>query len=361
MREILRTLENDAALSANLQHQLGALKLRLHDIAGAEKPFRAAVAKDPDDAAAHLGLARSHLLARRYEEAADSALRAIALRFHLAHAHLVLGIALARLRENARAIQAFATCLRYQPAEIRAHRYLACLWQRVDQSARADFHREYLRGANERRKAASAYVAQLRHEAAQRARARAAARATKPPPPKVKSTDDPAQEFLIVSGLPRSGTSLMMQMLHAAGVPTMTDERRAPDENNERGYFEWEDIKKLPQETRIIEKASGRAVKVISMLLPSLPRRHRFRILFMNRDLAAIAASQEKLRARLTPGGVTDRDAMIERLGEHRARILDLLEQTPTVEVLPSTTTRSCTIPARSSTRSSNSHASIQR
>jgi len=83
------------------------------------------------------------------------------------------------------------------------------------------------------------------------------------------------KEFLIVSGLPRSGTSLMMQILRAGGIEPLTDAKRAADEDNPEGYWEWEAIKKLPEDPWLIEAAEGKAVKVISALLPNLPGKHR--------------------------------------------------------------------------------------
>ena len=76
----------------------------------------------------------------------------------------------------------------------------------------------------------------------------------------------------IVSGLPRSGTSLMMQMLAAGGMTLLTDRERKPDIDNPRGYCEWEPIKLLPKEPNRIDEAEGKAVKVISQLLLSLPQ-----------------------------------------------------------------------------------------
>jgi hypothetical protein len=181
----------------------------------------------------------------------------------------------------------------------------------------------------------------MRREAAQRARVRAEARAemrrraraaqaeNQPPQESIEPS-----EFLIVSGLPRSGTSLMMNMLNAAGVPIMTDNKRAADEANPRGYFEWEDIKKLPRNSRIIERAAGKAVKVISMLLPSLPRKHRFRIIFMQREVEEIAGSQHKMRKRLSGAEAEDPQKMVASLAQHRDRALHLLRNTRTVELL---------------------------
>jgi len=97
----------------------------------------------------------------------------------------------------------------------------------------------------------------------------------------------------IVSGLPRSGTSLMMQMLVAGGMTVLSDGERKPDADNPRGYLEWERIKQLPQHPDCIAEAEGKAVKVISRLLLSLPEGHEYRIIFMERPLPEVLASQE--------------------------------------------------------------------
>jgi hypothetical protein len=97
----------------------------------------------------------------------------------------------------------------------------------------------------------------------------------------------------IVSGLPRSGTSLMMQMLAAGGMTILSDGERPPDVDNPRGYLEWERIKQLPQDPACIAEAEGKAVKVISFLLPSLPAGHEYRVIFMQRPMREVLASQE--------------------------------------------------------------------
>jgi hypothetical protein len=97
----------------------------------------------------------------------------------------------------------------------------------------------------------------------------------------------------IVSGLPRSGTSLMMQMLAAGGMPILSDGERQADVDNPRGYLEWERIKQLPKDPACIAEAEGKAVKVISLLLLSLPEGHEYRVIFMQRPIAEVLASQE--------------------------------------------------------------------
>jgi hypothetical protein len=98
----------------------------------------------------------------------------------------------------------------------------------------------------------------------------------------------------IVSGLPRSGMSLMMQMLAAGGLPSLTDSLRAPDESNPRGYLEFEPVKRLRTDQSWLEQARGRAVKIIHLLLRELPTDGRFayRVIFLQRPLAEVLASQ---------------------------------------------------------------------
>jgi hypothetical protein len=109
----------------------------------------------------------------------------------------------------------------------------------------------------------------------------------------------------IVSGLPRSGTSLMMQMLSAGGMTLLSDGERQADVDNPRGYLEWERIKQLPQDPACIAEAEGKVVKVISRLLLSLPVEHEYRIIFMQRPLPEVMASQDEMlrhRGTFKPG-----------------------------------------------------------
>ncbi len=102
----------------------------------------------------------------------------------------------------------------------------------------------------------------------------------------------------IVSGLPRSGTSLMMQMLAAGGMEVLTDGERRADTDNPRGYLEWERIKRLPKEPALIAEAEGKVVKVISQLLLGLPDGPEYKIVFMQRPMPEILRSQEEMLKR---------------------------------------------------------------
>jgi hypothetical protein len=102
----------------------------------------------------------------------------------------------------------------------------------------------------------------------------------------------------IVSGLPRSGTSLMMQMLEAGGMAVLSDGERKADTDNPKGYLEWERIKQLPKDPSVIAEAEGKVVKVISQLVLSLPAGHEYRIVFMQRPLPEVLKSQDEMLRR---------------------------------------------------------------
>jgi hypothetical protein len=134
--------------------------------------------------------------------------------------------------------------------------------------------------------------------------------------------------IIIVSGLPRSGTSLMMQMLAAGGVPILSDGERVADADNPRGYCEWEQVKQLPKEPACIDQAEGKAVKVISQLLFALPTGHDYRILFMERPLPEVIASQaEMIRRRGTSGPAVPEAALIAGLRAHLNQVNAWLAQ----------------------------------
>jgi hypothetical protein len=101
----------------------------------------------------------------------------------------------------------------------------------------------------------------------------------------------------VVSGLPRSGTSLAMQMIHAGGIPALTDGQRTSDDSNPRGYFELERVKQLKQDKSWLDDAAGKVVKVIHLLLAELPDDRPYRVVFMQRDLREVVQSQATMLA----------------------------------------------------------------
>lgn len=115
-----------------------------------------------------------------------------------------------------------------------------------------------------------------------------------------KLTKSGKDEFItVVSGLPRSGTSMMMKMLEAGGIPPITDELREADEDNPKGYYEFERVKQMDQgDTTWVVEARGKVVKVISALLKHLPPGEQYRVVFVRRNMPEILASQRKMLVR---------------------------------------------------------------
>lgn len=102
----------------------------------------------------------------------------------------------------------------------------------------------------------------------------------------------------VVSGLPRSGTSMMMRVLEAGGVPPQTDALREANEDNPNGYYEFEPVKALKEDASWVPGACGRAVKIIYKLVYDLPGNVDYRIIFMQRDVEEVVRSQEKMLMR---------------------------------------------------------------
>ena len=135
---------------------------------------------------------------------------------------------------------------------------------------------------------------------------------------------DLGEPIVIVSGLPRSGTSMMMKMLEAGGLPIMTDAVRTADIDNPKGYYEYERVKDLEKETdkSYIKEGRGKALKVISWLLKDLPAGNRYKIIFMRRDLNEVIASQNKmLKHRNEEGAGGDDAMMIDAYMNHLASV----------------------------------------
>jgi hypothetical protein len=141
---------------------------------------------------------------------------------------------------------------------------------------------------------------------------------------------------IVVSGLPRSGTSMAMQMLAAAAIPIVTDGVREPGEDNPRGYFEYEPVKALHREGQDrgwLEQARGRAIKIISFFLKDLPPTNDYKVIFMRRDLEEVLSSQRRmLERRGEPAGADE--GMYEILENHLAEVERLMSTSAHFEIL---------------------------
>jgi hypothetical protein len=147
---------------------------------------------------------------------------------------------------------------------------------------------------------------------------------------------DRSRVVTIVAGLPRSGTSMMMQMLAAGGLEPYTDHQRALDESNPRGYFEHENATWLYRDASWISETRGKVVKIVAHLLPHLPAGDQYRIVFLHRQLDEVVASQRAMLARLgRPGGKLDSRVLARTYTRQLVQVQTWLQRSPDVQVLP--------------------------
>ena len=131
----------------------------------------------------------------------------------------------------------------------------------------------------------------------------------------------------IVSGLPRSGTSMMMRMLDQGGLLPLKDEIRTADIDNPEGYYEFERVKQLPNDTTWLPDAENKAVKMVSMLLYELPTNLQYQVIFMRRAMPEILASQKKMLLRRNANMVVDDAEMKELFEGHLKNIIAWLPE----------------------------------
>lgn len=277
-----------------LHIQIGESYLQLQRWDDAERAFLKGMEIDPENPHVHLGLARSYLRRRHAKRAAEAAVKSVSLQYHYPMAHFVLGRALAQMRRYAQAVEAFEVAVALNPNFAQAHQRLAQIYsRRLRQPDKAREHRALARAIRQAGKPAppeEVEIADAVRSAAPVAEPHLRALGAAP------NGDGPT--VTVVTGLPRSGTSMMMQMLSAGGLPILTDGQREADDDNPRGYYELEAATRLRTDASWLDEAVGKGVKIVAQLLPRLPADHRYRVVFMQRDLEEVLASQEVMLRR---------------------------------------------------------------
>ena len=333
--EMLLKLENNPRLGLPILHNMiGDVYLKLGRGQDAERAYRRAIELHPENAEAHVGLSTIYRRRGKNQQTIDEALAAVSYVYRLPGAHLNLGIALARAGDADRAVTALTTALKFSPGMANAHRWLEVVYRKLrDDPVKTAYHqaefmrlrqskRQLKKASNDRREAAWD-VPQLPSEADR------IAQLFKERPDSINPRKKSGKTFVLVSGLPRSGTSLMMQMLEAGGLPPKTDGERRADADNPRGYYEWEAIKRLANEPTILDEPGleGHAIKAVSMMLGNLPMNHEYRIIFMIRPVEEVVASQSAMIERLkTEGAEMDERQLEQGLASHRDAVLRWLK-----------------------------------
>lgn len=339
--EALRLLETVKDLNPEEPHLLQLLAqsyiaLRKWDLA--EVTARKVLSIDPHSPEAFTTLARIQLHQGKAEEAVNSALEVIGFQFGNPKGHYLLGTALCQLGDWPGAETALRNAIKLDPKMIRALRFLSRVYNKLgmpDKAKACEFqtrtiqtklkvdrikHAKRLRFEAEKRAQERQINQKAKQEAKERIEAEEAAR--------------PSMEFTIVSGLPRSGTSLMMQILRAGGIDLMHDGERKADEDNPEGYWEWEAIKQLGKNPRILEQAEGKAIKVISALLPQLPPKHQYNIIFMRRPVNEVVDSQWKMLDHRGETPKSEKNHLIKTQEQHVEQILTNLRRRNNVNLI---------------------------
>jgi predicted AlkP superfamily phosphohydrolase/phosphomutase/tetratricopeptide (TPR) repeat protein len=284
---------------------------------------------DRDDWRAMALEARIHQLAGRHEHAVSCAADSLLRVYFQPRLHFLLAFSLYKLNELARAEEELRIAIAQMPEFAAAHELLgrivrkdrARLGEASLHLARAQAFRKRRIGKQEAHKAAAAAAAVGAAPALERWEGTAPA--------------DRAQTIVIVSGLPRSGTSMMMQMLAAGGIPPYTDRRREADEDNPRGYFEHSSATNLHRDSSWLTEVRGKAVKIVAHLLPYLPPGEQYRIIFLHRNLEQVVASQRAMLERLKRPGANLSDEDLRRTFTRQlVEVQSWLHRTPDVQML---------------------------
>ena len=288
----LRKAEQAQSLRPGLHIQIGETCLFLKQWNDAERAFKRALEIEAENPHAFLGLSRVYLARRRAKAAAEAAIKTLSLVYEYPMAHFCLGRALIMMKRHDEAETALLQAIAQNPNFRQAHSRLAMLYERqLRQPEKAAQHRELAR--------------QIKREQQRQQRNRLrfikdqSQTIHHPHLYRSGSAQQDGDVITIVSGLPRSGTSMMMQMLAAGGLPTLSDDSRAADDNNPHGYYEYADVMRLHADNSWLQKACGKGIKVIAQLLPHLPDDFTYRIIFMQRDMEEVLASQGRMLERL--------------------------------------------------------------
>ncbi|MDE0740866.1 MAG: alkaline phosphatase family protein [Planctomycetota bacterium] len=314
--EKLEQLDSSRGARRNALVLRGEILQRLKRWPESRVAFEESLEIDRESPGPLLGLARTFLAEKKYEQAVGHTRASLGLLFFQPRAHYILGIALYRLGRWQEAEQAFKVCVSQAPLFSAAFRMLSQISRRhKGDPGETVFYKNQVKVARSR-------MAQVRADKQDQSRdlQREPLRAgdnpdsrpmpeLQPRPEGLEAIDDD-QVITIVSGLPRSGTSLMMQILEAAGISAFTDGHRAADDSNQKGYYEHEQVAGLraSPDKSWLTKTCGQSLKVVAPLLTSLPRRTKrgkgseklhYRVLFMEREMEEILDSQTTMLERL--------------------------------------------------------------
>lgn len=249
--KLFKKVEKKNPNSLSILISIGKVCLMRQRWSDAQDAFVKVLAIDQSNSFSHHGLGVTFLKANRLEEALGEFLTAVEFEYFYPKAHYHIGETLSKLGKYEEAAQAFELAISMSPGITKARKWLIEIYKnQLNQLEKVAEHEIFIKE-------------------------------------KIKG------EIVIVSGLPRSGTSMMMQILDHGGYDVLTDKIREPDANNPKGYYEYEPVKSLIVDKSWLPAAQGKAVKIIAQLLPFLPSNYDYKIIFMRRAMSEVLKSQQ--------------------------------------------------------------------
>ena len=239
--------------------------------------------------------AKIYFRKKDWQAVVDAASGALGLIYFNPRLHMLLGLALVQLGQTTDGTNELMVAVQQNPSQLPALQALARLHRNnPEEGRRYRFMRDTLKNsiARQRRERSSPGLA----VSSPAAEYDFTAWCQEPAPAPGPLAPD---EIVAVSGLPRSGTSMLLRVLDAGGIPILADEHRPADESNRHGYFELAAVKDTARDPRWIAQAKGKAVKVVAPLLKHLPPGVAARVIVVHRPLSRLIASQEAMKKRL--------------------------------------------------------------
>lgn len=274
--------------SPNLFLNLGRANNMRFRYKDAESDFLKAIELDPSNNLSYHGLGISYLRRNMYEKAAEAFLSAIEIHNDMPQAHFSLGETLMKMELYDQAIEAFKMALFFQPNMIRAHFWLSEIYAKKGENEVAKKHKN------------------LGHQLT-------------------------SGERIIVTGLQRSGTSLMMQLLESSGVPVMVDQEKPADEFNPKGYYEFKPALNLAQDKIWLKDIEGKAVKIYAQSITELPKEYKYKVIWVDRPMNEIVDSAHKVKGKKMKSFDT---VLADQLSRQVEKAQIWLESMPNVEML---------------------------
>ncbi len=310
----------------------------------ASRAYLAMLEFEPEHVGAMHGLSRCNLGLRNYSLALQYALDAVALEFNSARSHFLLGVCLQRSRRWAEAAEAHRMATVMSPRFVPALQCLLFLAERRLQDT--------VLAENTRRRLAAALQDNRCNNQDQESDYELVNASDEPASSQSAEVSEGSENgvfgskvriptlledtVIVVSGLPRTGTSMMMQVLQAGGVRILDDQHREADASNARGYCEDRRVKSLHRDATWLEEAQGKAVKIVAPLIPHLRYSSglHYGVIFMDRDLREVLQSQQVMLQKLGRGGSGGSDRQLEQVFRSQLKMVQRVLREHGVPVL---------------------------